>query len=459
MSTTKLNVRINHKYDTYENWKSSSLVLGKGEIAVCEIPTGYTQVEGEAPVVNPPAIGIKIGDGAKTFSQLNWIQATAGDVYAWAKEEHLKYADLDDEFLSALRDEINGQVQDTNTTYKFAFSGTKLQVFEKEKSQATFPTEPTFQIDIDPSNKVNVVTGATKGHIVEFAENGQIQDSGKVIGDYLTKAEAEAETGYATKASVSALETAIGGTGGINEKLNTLISTDSGKSVRTIANEEIAAQLIASDAKEALDTLQEIADWIQDHPEDASKMHTQITKLNEKVGLDANGTATGDGILKDIEDLKASVGIGNDGGLSTRVDALEQMAHDHTDRAALNLITTAKVEAWDKAESEAKKYTDAETQRATKAEGELGGRLTTVEGKVKALEDEDFGGRIGSLEGVVSGVKATADTAVQSVTVGGVAGNAVKTGTAVDIKSVPVTILKNVSGDELIFECGNASGF
>lgn len=38
MSTTKLNVRINHKYDTYENWKSSSLVLGKGEIAVCEIP-------------------------------------------------------------------------------------------------------------------------------------------------------------------------------------------------------------------------------------------------------------------------------------------------------------------------------------------------------------------------------------------------------------------------------------
>ena len=457
MSTTKLNVRINHKYDTYENWKSSSLVLGKGEIAVCEIPTGYTQVEGEAPVVNPPAIGIKIGDGAKTFSQLNWIQATAGDVYAWAKEEHLKYADLDDEFLTALREEINGQVQDTNTTYKFAFSGTKLQVFEKEKAQATFPTEPTFQIDIDPSNKVNVVEGATKGHIVEFGENGQIQDSGKVIGDYLTKAEAEGESGYATKASVSALETAIGGTGGINEKLNTLISTDSGKSVRTIANEEIAAQLIASDAKDALDTLQEIADWIQDHPEDASAMNTQIIALNGAVGLDANGTATGSGLLKDVQDLKASVGIGSDGGLSDRVSALEADAHKHTDLAALNSITSAKVTAWDNAESNAKAYTDLETQRAQGVEGGLDTRLTEAEKDIKALEDEDFGGRIGSLEGVVSGVKATADTAVQTVKVNGVV--ATKTGTAVDITSVPVTILKNVSGDELIFECGNASGF
>ena len=459
MSTTKLNVRINHKYDTYDNWKVSSLKLGKGEIAVCEIPTGYTQVAGEAPVVNPPAIGIKIGDGEKTFSQLNWIQATAGDVYAWAKDEHLDFNKLDDAFLTALREEINGQVQDTNTTYKFAFNGTKLQVFEKEKDQDTFPTEPTFQIDIDPSNKVNVVAGATKGHIVEFAENGQIQDSGKVLGDYLTKAEAEAEDGYATKASVSAIETAIGGTGGINEKLGKLIGTDTNKSVREIANAEIAAQLIPADAKEALNTLQEIADWIQDHPEDASKMNTQITTLNAKVGVDADGNLTNGGILKDIEDLKASVGIGSDGGLSTRVDALEEKAHNHTDLAALNSITQAKVESWDKAEGNAKDYTDLETQRATTEEGKLAGRLTTAEGKIKALEDEDFGGRIGSLEGVVSGVKATADTAVQTVTVGGVAGNAVKNGTAVDIKSVPVTILKNVSGDELIFECGNASGF
>ena len=456
MSTTKLNVRINHKYDTYENWKSSSLVLGKGEIAVCEIPTGYTQVEGEAPVVNPPAIGVKIGDGAKTFSQLNWIQASAGDVYAWAKEEHLKYADLDDAFLTELRAEINGQVQDTDTQYKFAFSGTKLQVFSKTKAGA-FADVADYEVEINPSSKMDLVAGATVGNLAQFGADGQVVDSCKKIGDYLTKAEAEAETGYATKASVTAIETAIGGTGGINEKLGTLIGTDSGKSVREIANAEIAAQLIPADAKEALNTLQEIADWIQDHPEDASKMNTQITTLNAKVGVDADGNLTNGGILKDIEDLKASVGIGSDGGLSTRVDALEADAHKHTDLAALNSITQAKVEAWDKAEGNAKAYTDLETQRAQGVEGGLDTRLTEAEKDIKALEDEDFGGRIGSLEGVVSGVKATADTAVQTVKVNGVV--ATKTGTAVDITSVPVTILKNVSGDELIFECGDADGF
>lgn len=53
---------------------------------------------------------------------------------------------------------------------------------------------------------------------------------------------------------------------------------DAGKSVRTIANEELAAQLIGENADEALDTLKEIADWIQQHPEDATAMNTAIEK-------------------------------------------------------------------------------------------------------------------------------------------------------------------------------------
>ena len=46
------------------------------------------------------------------------------------------------------------------------------------------------------------------------------------------------------------------------------------------ANEELAAQLIPEGAQEALNTLTEIAQWIQDHPNDASAMNTAITKLN-----------------------------------------------------------------------------------------------------------------------------------------------------------------------------------
>ena len=61
--------------------------------------------------------------------------------------------------------------------------------------------------------------------------------------------------------------------------VTTLIGSDTGKSVRTIANEELAAQLIPEGAKDSLNTLQEIADWIQEHPDDASAMNTAITKL------------------------------------------------------------------------------------------------------------------------------------------------------------------------------------
>lgn len=66
-------------------------------------------------------------------------------------------------------------------------------------------------------------------------------------------------------------------------RVSTLEGTDAGKSVRTIANEELAAQLVADDAKESLDTLAEIAAWIQSHPDDASAMNQAIVALQNKV--------------------------------------------------------------------------------------------------------------------------------------------------------------------------------
>jgi len=80
------------------------------------------------------------------------------------------------------------------------------------------------------------------------------------------------------KASASALTTLDG-------KVTTLIGSDASKSVRTIANEELAAQLIPANAQEALDTLQEIAAWIQAHPADAAAMSASITALTNKLAL------------------------------------------------------------------------------------------------------------------------------------------------------------------------------
>ena len=89
----------------------------------------------------------------------------------------------------------------------------------------------------------------------------------------------------AYKAQVSASDldsalTAVLAAKAAKADVDTLIGSDTGKSVRTIANEELTAQLIPESAQESLDTLAEIAAWIQEHPDDAATMNAAITKLN-----------------------------------------------------------------------------------------------------------------------------------------------------------------------------------
>lgn len=70
MINNNVPTRVTMKYDTLANWNSSQLILERGEMAIAEIaPAGKNTA---------PVIGIKIGDGTKTFSQLYWVQAIAG---------------------------------------------------------------------------------------------------------------------------------------------------------------------------------------------------------------------------------------------------------------------------------------------------------------------------------------------------------------------------------------------
>lgn len=87
---------------------------------------------------------------------------------------------------------------------------------------------------------------------------------------------------YKAQVSEADLDTALRAV--LNDKasatdLATLVGSDTGKSARTIANEELAKQLIPEGAQESLDTLTEIAQWIQDHPDDAAAMNTALGKL------------------------------------------------------------------------------------------------------------------------------------------------------------------------------------
>lgn len=79
MATKLINTRIKLKYDTFENWNKSTLVLKEGEIACATIGTADPANKKLPPVM------FKVGDGNKTFNQLEWASALAADVYGWAK--------------------------------------------------------------------------------------------------------------------------------------------------------------------------------------------------------------------------------------------------------------------------------------------------------------------------------------------------------------------------------------
>ena len=79
-----LNVRIKNKYDSYENWVASGLVLEAGEIAIAHTTVDVKVNNG---TVKHPALLMKVGDGEKTFANLPWMSAKAADVLSVCKDE------------------------------------------------------------------------------------------------------------------------------------------------------------------------------------------------------------------------------------------------------------------------------------------------------------------------------------------------------------------------------------
>lgn len=64
----------------------------------------------------------------------------------------------------------------------------------------------------------------------------------------------------------------------------TLVGTHENESVDDIVAAKVAELLIPENAQESLDTLQEIADWIQSHPNDVATINSDISDLQTRVG-------------------------------------------------------------------------------------------------------------------------------------------------------------------------------
>lgn len=143
-----------------------------------------------------------------------------------------------------------------------------------------------------------------------------------------------------------------------NANLDALIGDDVGKSIRDIASEELAKQLIPDDAKASLDTLAEIAKWIQEHPDDAAAMNQAIQALQNLVGTLPSGATSTSVVAYIKEYCDAAIAALNIGDYAkaadlasaiTRIAALEAKSHDHANAAELDKIADGDKAKWDAA--------------------------------------------------------------------------------------------------------------
>lgn len=308
------------------------------------------------------------------------LKANAADVYT--KTEIDGKVDTINDAIAAkaaaddvyTKDDVDGMVSDleaadlaiNNKIGDVAADKTIVQMIEEAQSAATYDDSAVRGL-IDTNaqaiaKEIEDREGAVSG--LQTALEGQIATKVEQ-SDYDEKVAALEGEDARLAGLIGDNTTAINGVSG---KVDTLVGEDTGKSVRTIANEELAAQLIAEGAKESLDTLQEIAAWIQEHPDDASAMNAAIEALQAKVD-------TGDQTVSAY--VAAAINALNIGDYATaaalaeavaRIDALETASATHATKDELQTVADD-LDAYEQAHN-------ADYDNAT------------VDAKVKAVQDQ-----------------------------------------------------------------------
>ena len=189
------------------------------------------------------------------------------------------------------------------------------------------------------------------------------------------------------------------------EKVDTLVGTDTGKSARAIATEEAASAVAAvvDGAPESFDTLKEIAEWIIEDPTHSADIVTDITDLKGRMT-----TAEGDiselenGLGTAQDDIDALEELVGDTAVATQITnaiatetartetayakkAYEATVDTHTADTTVH-ITAAERTNWNAAEQNAKDYAD--------------GLNTAMDTRVDALEAISAGTRLTALEAI-----------------------------------------------------------
>ena len=183
-------------------------------------------------------------------------------------------------------------------------------------------------------------------------------------------------------------------------KLDILIGNDGDKSARTIANEELASQLLSDNAEASFKTLQELAAWIEDHPEDVAAINEAIQQLQNKLNTETETRTKQLSAL--TKDLASEISLREAQVNGLNFSLKEEVNRAKKEEGVLETKIATVQEAFgktlvEKADALAEKIT-GEEKRAAAAEKQLDQNLITAkqdvvqliekEGKIRKEEDE-----------------------------------------------------------------------
>lgn len=316
----------------------------------------------------------KADKNAEDITALQTSKANASDVYTKTEvDEAIEASEYDDTKVKADIAANKASIDAINNAdtgiLKTAQNYANTKVQELADGAVKTNTDAIAVLNGDESTE-----GSVKKAIKDSADaiNATIGDveEGKTVVEMIADAKTAAtyddtevrELIADNAEAIEAHKTAIDGT------VTTLVGDDKGKSVRTIANEELAAQLIGENAKESLDTLEEIAAWIQSHPDDASAMNKAIEDLEALVGTLPEGvTATTIiGYIQEVVAAEKTRAEGVESGLNTRLETVETAIGEG------GSVTTAIADA-------KKAGTDASAAVTALADGQVATNKTNIE--------------------------------------------------------------------------------
>ena len=242
MASKTLKTRIKLKYDTLANWQGdgADVVLLKGEVAICEVPTGSSLEQ-----TTPPAILFKVGDGVKTFAQLPWVSGLAADVYAWAKAankptytagevgaaptNHNHTTSAITDFTTAVNGLIDAKIEEIPTVKVPEYTletGTDEGSVVLKKDGVTVGDDVIIQGYSALKLSIDAKYTKPEGGILKTDLASDVQAS---LGKADTALQAGALNGYATTSSVNSAISTHNTSGTAHNDIRTLISTLSGR--------------------------------------------------------------------------------------------------------------------------------------------------------------------------------------------------------------------------------------